>query len=98
MLALVRRAFGHLDAEAGIPEEVGRVGHAQRVLALLREPKDPGQVRDHLVKEGIGDRGVLEVEEADVEEGVLKLLDKVGSSVCGGEQLIVQSWDTGEVV
>ena len=77
---------------------MGRIGHAQRVLALLREPKDPRQVRDHVVKEGIGDRRVLEVEEADVEEGVLKLLDEVGPSVRRGEQCIIQNWDTGEVV
>jgi hypothetical protein len=85
LLALVRGTFGHLNAEAGIPEEVGRVGHAQRVLAFLREPKDAGQVRGHLVEEGIGDRWVLEVEEADVDEGVSELLDKDGPSVRGGE-------------
>jgi hypothetical protein len=60
LFALVRRASGPLDPKAGVPEEVRRVDHPQRVLAFLRERKDAGQVRDHLVEEGIvGVRCVL---------------------------------------
>ncbi len=71
LLALVRGAPGALDTEAGVAEEVGRVGHPERVLALLRQRKEAVQVGDHLVEEGGGYRRVLEVEEANVDERVL---------------------------
>ncbi len=71
LLALVRGAPGALDAEAVVAKEVGRVGHPESVLALLRQRKEAGQVGDHLVEEGRGYRRMLEVEEADVDERVL---------------------------
>jgi len=85
LLTLVRSAFGPLNAKAGIPKKVRRVGHAQRVFTFLWECKCAGKARDHLVEEGVGDRCVLEVEEADIEEGMLELLDKDGSGVWRGE-------------
>src|SRR6266702_6749535 len=97
LLALVRRAPGALDTETGVAEEVGRVGHPERVLALLWQHEEAGQVRDHLVEEGGGYRQMLEVEEADVDERVLQLLDECGAGVWRGEEVVVEGRDTREV-
>ena len=76
---------------------MGRVGHAKRVLAFLRQREEAGQVRDYLVDEGGGDRRVLEVEEADVDKRVLQLLDEGGAGGGRGEEVVVERRDSREV-
>ena len=75
---------------------MGRVGHAERVFAFLRQREEAWWVRDHLVEEGGRYRRVLEVEETYVDEGVLQLLDEGGAGVWRGEEVVVERRDTCE--
>lgn len=93
LLPLVRGTLGALDAQLGITKEVRGVGHGDGIFGLLREGKDAGDVGNEGVERLVGDRRILEIEEADVDQSMAKLVNEGRASRRVGQEGVVQDRD-----
>lgn len=93
LLTLVGGTPCALNTELGVAKEMRRIGHDDAILDLLREGKNAGDIGYEGVKRFVGDRRVLEVEEANVHQSMTKLIDegRMGGGI--GQEGIIQNGD-----